>query len=153
MLGLLGGCSGGDDDPGQGDRVEQAVRETFAAYTAEDADGYLNGWTEKGIERTFGVPMHEAHHVPPSIGGVRSFHESTLDLRELSRVHVTGDRATVEARLIENHVIRTLGLSLVREDGKWLVDALRETASEPAENAQRVSVQLSEYRIGLRSSN
>lgn len=150
----LGGCAGSGSERTTGAeeqaRVAQAVSATFEAYAVKDLDRYLDGWSDEGFERTFGVAMQEAHHVPPSLGGVRSFRESELVLRGVSNVRILDQRAIVEAQLVEDHVVRTLRLQLIRGNDRWLLDSAREISSTPPRGAQRVRVALSEYRIGLR---
>lgn len=148
---LAGGCAWTEpDERERAADVHDAVRATVAAYNAKDVPRYLGGWTDGGFERTFGVGKDEADEVPPSLNGLHSFEESEARLGTFSRTRVTDDVAETMVTLTELHVVRRLRLSLVREDGDWLLDAAADVDVPPTPGV--VEVELREYAIRVGST-
>lgn len=148
---LAGGCAWTEKDEEEraGD-VHEAVRVTIAAYNGKNVERYLDGWTDRGFARTFGVGKDEADEVPPSLNGLHSFEESRARLGAFSGTQVTDDAAQTSVRLTELHVVRLLRLSLVREDGDWLLDGAADVTVPPTPDA--IEVELREYAIRVDST-
>lgn len=143
---VAGACAwSGPDEREQAVHVQEAVRETVAAYNGKDVERYLDGWTHRGFRRAFGVSKHEADLVPPSLNGLQSFEQSRARIDLFSRTSVTQNRASTTLTLTELYVVRTLRLSLVREQGRWRLDEAVDVAPPPSADA--VEVDLTEYTI------
>lgn len=143
---VAGGCAWSEpEEREQAAHVQEAVRNTVAAYNRKDVERYLDGWTDRGFTRTFGVSKHEADHVPPSLNGLQSFEESRARIGRFSRTSVTRTAARTTVTLTELYVLRTLRLSLVREQGRWRLDEVADVAAPPSADA--VEVDLTEYAI------
>lgn len=143
---LAGGCAWTEpDEREQATQVQGAIRETIAAYNGKDVKRYLDGWSDQGFRSTFGVGKDEADEVPPSLNGLHSFEESHARLGAFSRTRIVDDIAQTTLTLTELHVVRTLRLRLVREQGQWLLDAAVDVATPPTSGV--VDVELREYAI------
>ena len=143
---VAGGCAWSEpDERERAAQVQESVRETIADYNRKNVEGYLDGWTNRGFTRPFGVSKHEADHVPPSLNGLQSFEESRARIGGFSRTSVTQNAATTTVTLTELYVLRTLRLSLVSERGRWRLDEAVDVAALPSADA--VEVDLTEYAI------
>lgn len=143
---VAGGCAASEpDEREQAEQVQEAVRETVAAYNSKDVERYLNGWTDRGFTRTFDVTKEEADEVPPSLNGLRSFEESRARIDRFTRTSIKQNVANTTVTLTELYVVRTLRLSLVSEQGRWRLDEAVDVPASP--RADAVEVALTEYTI------
>jgi hypothetical protein len=118
---------GGDDD--SGGSPDQTVRDFFAASTTRDCPRMLGLVTEASWSQNGTVSRQEALDTCVDETGQDDFPDDAV----ISDVQVTdqsGDTASVEVTTAlggEEPVTETL--TLRREDGKWLIDFMADTAS------------------------
>lgn len=128
---LLVACGGGDGgETADREQIETAVRELQRAFAAEDVDRVCALLSAAAREHVKGMG-HDLGGTPPApcyfdlytfIEGVqksRTWRERTA--REVGDIVVDGDTAKATVRFEDG---QTASLPLVREDGKWRVDAL-----------------------------
>ena len=139
-------CGGGGEGSAE-DRqeVEDTVR-TLAGYGAEDVDAFLEGVTDNVLENFFGFTREECKD---------NAQQCVVDPSEspsLANTKVSGDTATTEGTFSFDGDEETFLLSLVRVDGKWKLDALKNVPKEIPGGVKKVDLELNEFAFGFNAS-
>lgn len=99
-------------------QVEETIRRSFAAFNAQDLEGFLAGWTPRGFQHAFEFPITQAVRLqddlftesgPYTIGGFAS----TVVGPHRAKTHVD----MTNGRRKERH-----RMALVKHDGAWKID-------------------------------
>jgi len=138
-------CGGGEGSAEDREEVEDTVR-TLAGYGAEDVDAFLEGVTDNVLENFFGFTREECKDNAQDCVGDPS--EST----SLAKTKVSGDTATTEGTFSFEGDEETFLLSLVRVDGKWKLDGLKNVPQEIPGGVKKVDLELNEFAFGFNAS-
>jgi hypothetical protein len=158
LLFLLGACGGDSSQkksegaPGGGGEVkavEDTVRQSIEAEDAKDAGKFLALWTDKGLEDFDSGTREEIEKGDSDLGS------DPVELIGLSNTKVDGDKATTTARATPRtfqvaKVLYQADFSLIKKDGKWLIDGFNFVGSPPAESGTPVvGIKAVEYGFTL----
>ncbi len=151
LASLLAIACGGDGGGSAEDRaeVEQAVTE-LASYGAGDVDAFLERVTDNFLKTFPGYTREECRDNAQECVGDPS------EVILLVKTKVSGDTATTEGTFSsgdEEGGEETFLVSLVREDGRWKVDAVGNAPQEIPEGVKKVDLELNEFAFGFNASD
>lgn len=132
--------------------VEDTLRQSVEAENAKDAGKFLALWTDKGLEE-FDVGTREEIK-----SGESELGSDPVDLVGLSDTKVDRDKATTTARATPRtfqvaKVLFEVDFSLIRKDGKWLLDGVEFIGSPaPAPGTPVVGIKAVEFGFVLDKS-
>jgi hypothetical protein len=133
---------GGDDEAA----VEQAVRDTVAAWNAKDVDTLVTHFTDAGLVSAFGeedsTPEEIVAGLPEFIGS------EPIEIQELTP-DVSGDTATTDVTWQLGSTLERVEFTLVNEAEAWLIDAQDELVLEIPDGVTAISVDLNEFAFGF----
>jgi len=141
-------CGGGGEGSAEDrEEVEQTVKE-LASYGAEDVDVFLERVTDNFLESFAGFTREECK------GNAQDCVGDPSETTSLANTKVLGDTATTEGTFSSagEDVGEELYLSLVREDGVWKLDGLRNPPQEIPEGVKKVDLNLNEFAFGFNAS-
>lgn len=136
---------GGGGSAADRQEVEDTVR-TLAGYSGEDVDAFLELVTDNVLENFFGFTREECRDNAQDCVGDPS------ESASLANTKVSGDTATTEGTFSFDGDEETFLLSLVREDGVWKLDGLRDAPREIPESVKKVDLELNEFAFGFKAS-
>lgn len=137
---LATACGGDSSDEAA---VRKTVRDSVEAYNRNDTRRFLDLVTDNYIAAVYSPSP------PRSLvleHGLRPSGEPDERLRDMAMPQIAGDRATVEVTVgIGSGWTRTR-FSLVKQDGRWLLDDFEALSMSPPSNATVVDLELVDSR-------
>ena len=114
-------------NPERAREVEKVVRAIFIAYNSRNVDAFLAGWTEYGLQETFGESKESAKRAFPYLRGLSAI--EPIAVGAFSNTVVDDEWAGTDVELSQNNVKKSRWLSLVRKDNAWRIDGSKESAT------------------------
>jgi hypothetical protein len=133
-------CGDGDGGGAEAAEVEAAVRAAIDAWNGKDAEAFLAGLTDQGLEVFFDATRQEAEQFLPQFIG-----EPPITLGEFSDTQVDGENASTAAGFFLGGVGAPTRFSLVREAEAWLIDGREFIAGDVPEGTTAVDLAMSEF--------
>jgi len=119
-------------------QVEETIRRIFAAFNAQELEGFLAGWTPRGFQHAFEFPITAAVRLQDDL-----FAESgpyTID--RFANTVVGLQRAGTHVDMTNGRRKERHRMALVKHDGAWKIDLDEKLPVGPSRHAVPVDVSI-----------
>jgi hypothetical protein len=136
-----GGTSNGatNNDPAA-QEVQQTIRNAVAAYNRQDLEGFMNFWTDDGLEEEFGATREQMRASPEEVFG-----GPPLNLRNITNTSVNNDRATADVELVFGTSLSPEKFELVRQGGAWKINGSEQLQANIPSGTTAIDLDLDEF--------
>jgi hypothetical protein len=141
---MCGGDGNGNGDGGaaQGPEAEaqQAVRNIVDAYNRGDINGFLEGWTNDGLQQSFGLSRQQV-----TTTAEQFFGGPPRQIREIEKTSVRGGSAFMEVEYEVGRSVYRESYIMVPEAGTWKINAAEKVKPDLRRGADWVEVEMTEF--------
>jgi len=128
-------------------QVEETITRVFAAFNAQDLQGFLGGWTPRGFQHAFEFPITQAVRLQDDL-----FTESgPYTIEGFANTLVGPHRVTTHVDMINGRRKERHRMALVKHDGGWKIDLDEKLPVRLPRNVVAVDVRITERSLEVSS--